>query len=201
MNFLEKLSVLMKEHNLNNNTLAKSSGIPYTTIDALFKKGYEGVRMSTVKKLASYFHVSLDYLMDDTIDDPHYGKTDTERLGEIMDDEAQKLDQFLSKSDSLGDFTKDELTQYYLERLMTIKKLNLSDNTEGIIELAEMFADYITDRRIEQKRIREENEARYNAERESQLIGYFRCMNDSGQNFVIDFLEAMSVMDKYRKEK
>ena len=55
MNFIEKLESLMKKEGLNNNTLAKKSGVPYTTIDALFKKGYEGVRMSTVKKLAAFF--------------------------------------------------------------------------------------------------------------------------------------------------
>ena len=201
MNFLEKLSVLMKENDLNNNTLAKNSGVPYTTIDALFKKGYEGVRMSTVKKLASYFHVSLDYLMDDTIDDPHYGKTDTDRLKEFMEDEAKKLDLYLSKTGASGDFTKDELSQYYLERLLTIKGVSLSNDISGIRELAEMIADYVKDEHANQRRIIEQNEAQYNAERESQLLGFFRSLNDNGQNFAIDFLEAMSVMDKYRKEK
>lgn len=74
MNFLEKLSLLMNERGLNNNTLSKQSGVPYTTIDGFFKKGYEGARVPTIKKLASYFDVSLDYLMDDNVNDRNYGK-------------------------------------------------------------------------------------------------------------------------------
>lgn len=62
--FLEILERLMKERNINKNVLANESGIPYTTIDGWWKKGYDNIRLSTLKKLAAYFNVSLDYLMD-----------------------------------------------------------------------------------------------------------------------------------------
>lgn len=61
MNFLEKLNNLMNEHNLNKSSLSKLCGIPYTTIDGWYKKGCEDIRLSTLKKLASYFNTSLDY--------------------------------------------------------------------------------------------------------------------------------------------
>lgn len=61
MNFLEKLDSLMNEHNLNKSTLSKACKIPYTTIDGWYKKGYEDLRLSTLKKLASYFNTSLDF--------------------------------------------------------------------------------------------------------------------------------------------
>lgn len=61
MNFLEKLNCLMAEHNLNKSSLSKSCGIPYTTIDGWYKKGCEDIRLSTLKKLASFFNTSLDY--------------------------------------------------------------------------------------------------------------------------------------------
>lgn len=42
MTFLDKLDNLMHERGLNKNTLSKACGIPYTTIDGWYKKGYEG---------------------------------------------------------------------------------------------------------------------------------------------------------------
>lgn len=68
MTFLEKLEKLMKEYNLNKNTLSKSCGIPYTTIDGWYKKGFEDMRLSTLKKLASYFNTTLDFWAYDNED-------------------------------------------------------------------------------------------------------------------------------------
>lgn len=61
MNFLEKLNYLMEKNHLNKNTLSKACNIPYTTIDGWYKKGYEGLKLTTLKKLAEYFGTSLDY--------------------------------------------------------------------------------------------------------------------------------------------
>lgn len=75
MNFLEKLEMLMKEKNLNKSSLSQSSDIPYTTIDGWFKKGYANAKLPTMQKLADYFDVSLDYLVNEQIDNRFYGKT------------------------------------------------------------------------------------------------------------------------------
>lgn len=69
MNFLEKLDNLMREHDLNKSSLSKSCGILYTTIDGWYKKGCEDIRLSTLKKLASYFNTSLDYWAYDENDE------------------------------------------------------------------------------------------------------------------------------------
>ncbi|WP_312071860.1 helix-turn-helix transcriptional regulator [Anaerotignum propionicum] len=74
MNFLDKLDSLMNKNGINKNILSKESGIPYTTIDGFYKKGYENVKLSTIKKLAEYFDTTLDYLMKDEITDMNYGK-------------------------------------------------------------------------------------------------------------------------------
>lgn len=68
MGLLEKLDQLMLEHGLNKNTLAQYSGVPYTTIDGLYKKGYENMKLSTLKKLCAYFDVTLDYLAKDDVE-------------------------------------------------------------------------------------------------------------------------------------
>lgn len=75
MNFLEKLDYLMSRYSLNKSTLSQNSDIPYTTIDGWYKKGYEGLKLTTLRKLAEYFNTTLDYWVVDEITDPNYGKT------------------------------------------------------------------------------------------------------------------------------
>ena len=65
MDFLEKLNFLMEENGLNKNTLSKACDIPYTTIDGWYKKGYEGLRLVTLRKLANYFGTTLDFWADE----------------------------------------------------------------------------------------------------------------------------------------
>lgn len=70
MTFLEKLEILMVEKSINKRQLSVQSGIPYSTIDNLWKKGYENIKLSTLKAIASYFGVSLDFLVRDNIEEP-----------------------------------------------------------------------------------------------------------------------------------
>ena len=70
MDFLEKLNCLMKEHNLNKSTLSKACNIPYTTVDGWYKRGYEGLKLPTLKKLSDYFNISIDYWADDELTEP-----------------------------------------------------------------------------------------------------------------------------------
>lgn len=65
----------MKKYSLNKRTLSQKSGIPYTTIDGWYKKGYEGMKISTLRILASYFNTVLDFWIQDDITDPNYGKS------------------------------------------------------------------------------------------------------------------------------
>ena len=70
MGLTDKLDILMKERNINKSELARESGVPYTTIDGFYKKGSENAKLSTLKKLCSYFDCSLDYLADDNVNEP-----------------------------------------------------------------------------------------------------------------------------------
>jgi len=73
MNLLQKLTELMQENGDTVASLSRKSGIPYTTIDGLFKKGFAGTRISTIQAIGRTYHVSMDYLILDEIDDPQYG--------------------------------------------------------------------------------------------------------------------------------
>lgn len=81
MTFLQKLDYLMALKHLNKHSLSQQSSIPYTTIDGWYKKGYERAKLPTVQRLAEFFDVSLDYFLDDSIVDEHYGKTNGFSVG------------------------------------------------------------------------------------------------------------------------
>lgn len=70
--FLDVFDKLLKENNLNRRQFALKSGIPYTTVDGFYKKGYENIRLTTLRKIADFFNVSLDYLVFG--DDVPFGK-------------------------------------------------------------------------------------------------------------------------------
>ena len=68
MGMIEKIELLMRERNIDQPSLARSTDIPYTTIDGLWKKGTENMKRSTLLKLARYFDCTIDYLADDDIE-------------------------------------------------------------------------------------------------------------------------------------
>ncbi len=53
----------MDARGLNKSTLSTNCGVPYTTIDGLYKKGYGNAKLSTIRRIADYFGVSIDYLL------------------------------------------------------------------------------------------------------------------------------------------
>lgn len=75
MTFLQKLDFLMERDGLTHTTLSQRSGIPYTTILNWYKRGYEGLKLATVKKLAEFFGTTLDFFIRDDVSDPDFGKT------------------------------------------------------------------------------------------------------------------------------
>lgn len=91
MNFLEKLDYMMGKMSINKSKLSQISGVPYTTIDGFYKKGYENTKISTVRKIASALNVSLDYLVDDNISDEHYQPPKIKTAPSDLSEEARKI--------------------------------------------------------------------------------------------------------------
>ena len=75
MTFLEKLDLLMERDHLNRRALSRKAGIPYNTIDNWYKRGYEGLKLSTAGKLAEFFGTTTDFFLREELRDPDYGKT------------------------------------------------------------------------------------------------------------------------------
>ncbi len=94
MGLTDKLDLLMKDRNINKSILARESGIPYTTIDGFYKKGSENAKLSTLKKLCSYFGCSLDFLADDEVNEEPLTIAAHFTGDEYTDEELDEIKQF-----------------------------------------------------------------------------------------------------------
>lgn len=94
MGLTDKLDLLMKERNINKADLARESGVPYTTIDGFYKKGSENAKLSTLKKLCTYFNCTLDYLANDTVNDQPTTIAAHFDSEEYTEDELDEIRQF-----------------------------------------------------------------------------------------------------------
>ena len=107
MDFLEKLNYLMEKNHLNKSTLSKACNIPYTTIDGWYKKGYKGLKLTTLRKLAAYFGTSLDYWASE--DDECFNQENlpdtyrqvTSQLEKMNDDQVKAVLAFINSLDDI----------------------------------------------------------------------------------------------------
>lgn len=78
MKLTEKLDLLMEEKGINRVELSKGSCVPYSTISSLYDKGYENIKLSTLKRLADYLGCSLGYLADDNLNEDNCKPSQTD---------------------------------------------------------------------------------------------------------------------------
>lgn len=65
MTLLEKIDYLMKENHLNKRQFSIKSDMPYSTIDNIWKRGTESMRLPTFMKICDYFGVTMDSMAYD----------------------------------------------------------------------------------------------------------------------------------------
>ncbi len=94
MSFTEKLDALMEERGINKSVLSKESGIPYTTIAGFYTKGTDNVKLSTLRKLSSYFGCSIDYLADDDASMPLTTIAAHKDGEDFTPEELQKIEEY-----------------------------------------------------------------------------------------------------------
>ena len=84
----KNLEKLMKLHNLNKHSFSQQANIPYKTIDNFWKKGCDNIKLTTLRKIADFFNVSLDYLVfgnENKLTNSKYNKLNA--LGKAKSDE------------------------------------------------------------------------------------------------------------------
>lgn len=94
MTFTEKLDLLMAEKGMNKPRLAELSGVPYTTIDGFYKKGYANAKISNVRKIARALGTTIDYLFEEdggTADTVSHEAYRIARSYDALDDWGRKV--------------------------------------------------------------------------------------------------------------
>jgi len=124
MKMTEKIDMLMKEKDMNKRQLSIQANIPYMTIVSFYDKGTENVKLSTLKKLASFFNVSLDYIADVSITDREYGK----RIEFRISNQEKEL---LNKYGDLDDHGK-EMVNIVLEKETARRHKEVEESTPVI---------------------------------------------------------------------
>lgn len=64
MDLLDNLDKLMKQKKLNRRQLAKEVGIPASTINSWYNRGYENATLKALAKVAAYFNISIEELVN-----------------------------------------------------------------------------------------------------------------------------------------
>lgn len=114
MDFLDKLEFLMKEKNITNlNELSTQSNIPYTTLKGFYTRGTDKIQKSTLKKLADFFNITLDYLVCDDVVEPSKHFAPGQEYKEVYKiKRALKEAGFLDKNEELSDENLSKITDF-----------------------------------------------------------------------------------------
>ena len=68
MTLLEKFEYLMNEKKLNKRQLSLKTGLPYSTVDNLWKRNSDSMRLPTFKILCDFFKVTMESMAYDDRD-------------------------------------------------------------------------------------------------------------------------------------
>jgi len=110
MGFLDRLDALLKERGLNKHTLSQQCGVPYSTINSFYTKGYDNAKLKTLSKIATFLNVPLGYLAWGEVD---LGLMELETG--LLPDEVELLARYKQLNDEGKEYmrnTVDMVAQY-----------------------------------------------------------------------------------------
>lgn len=108
MSFSQKVTRLLKENGMTKATLAKESGIPYTTLDSMLKRETDTARLETIFRIAKALGTSVEALVFDG-EEKDTLSSDEKRildLYSLLDDRGR--DTVLSILESQAHLTREE---------------------------------------------------------------------------------------------
>lgn len=140
MNFIEKLDYMMERKGLSKSKLSQISGVPYTTIDGFYKKGYENIKLSTARKLSKALEVTLDYLLDDNVDDENDAfDSPFMKKAPLYSSEAMRMAKDYDRLDSWGRQAVRELADTELARMEDNRRFLEDSNMEEEPKVINLF--------------------------------------------------------------
>lgn len=141
-NLSHSLSLLMKEHNISESELARALGLPYNTIHRLVSGHTTDPRLSTLKSIAAYFNVSLDFLVTPNcvlLADNKHLESKKNKIDETL------LHYILKQSHHLYPVAQDSNNDYADFVLGLLKEVKAIDTTtENLLKIIDLATSSIT---------------------------------------------------------
>ncbi len=136
MPLTDKLDYLMHDRGLTRGSLAKSVGIPYTTIVGFYEKGSENIKLSNLKKLAAFFDVSVEYLCNDDIPEDNAQVNQMAKKYAMLSEKGRRIADSvvdglidMESTPSAGDAASSEIT--YIREYITPAAAGYTSPAEG----------------------------------------------------------------------
>lgn len=108
MTIEEQLKNIILEHYKSVRAFTQEIGIPYSTMDTIFKRGIGGTGVNTVLKIFKTLNLDVESIATDELKPCKIKKAPTEQLSE-SDFQKKRL---IHNYDSLNDLGKERLTDY-----------------------------------------------------------------------------------------
>lgn len=196
-NFNERLRLLRSESELSQAELAKRLGLTKSSVN-MYERGDREPDIDTLKSIADYFGVSMDFLLGKT--DPGQGEksvidrpphSTSERLREIMDERGLRQADILKLAQPYVDkygvkLAKNHLSQYVNGHVLPAqKKLTILGLALGVSEVWLMGYDVPKERNVEYTK---ENVTTL----EQELLAHFRRIPESEQVLLVQMIKGVA---------
>ena len=106
MSFQEKIDKLLVNNSIKNlRQLAQEADIPYTTLWDYYSnpKRLEKASLTNIQKIAKSLNCSLDYLVEDNITDPNFGKNKV-----VKEHDSPIFNKYAMLFDKIGDLSEED---------------------------------------------------------------------------------------------
>lgn len=78
MKLYDKINDLCDRNGITRKQMCFDIGLSYATLNSMMARKSKNITLTALQNIAKYFNVTLDYLVDDNIIDPNYGKVPLE---------------------------------------------------------------------------------------------------------------------------
>lgn len=181
MNTAEKLIKLREEKGLTQYGLSRELNIAISSI-----KNYENVKKPRIPeaklllKIAKYYDVSMEYLLDDTVSNRKYETIDIEKKLQLDDETISSINDFISfgEIETFNNLVHNDIMYNLLPRIKVLKEIN--SFIAYVDYLLSIFVDeYSGDIKVELEfdDLNEDETKKYINDLKQKIITLNKCIN------------------------
>lgn len=125
MTLYEKIDFLCDTNKIARKELARQTGISYATLNSMFSRQSTNISLETIRAIANFFNVSLDYLLADEVDE----STEKGELINVGGNSTASRTEILKKISKMSDAEINATLAF----VKTLESFNRNSTDEPII--------------------------------------------------------------------